>query len=44
MSKRERNFYCKVGQAVCNLAGTFLFFAVPLAFCGLAQCICNIIL
>ncbi len=44
MSKREKQFYCRVGQAVCNATGAILFVTVPIAFCGLAQCICNIIL
>ena len=44
MSKREKQLYCKVGQAVCNLAGALLFFVVPIAISGLAECICNIIL
>ena len=44
MSKREEQFYCKVGQAVCSVTGAILFVTVPIAFCGLAQCICKIIL
>ncbi len=44
MSKREKLFYCKLGQAVSNLAGALLIFAVPITACGIAQCICNIIL
>lgn len=44
MSKRERQFYCRVGQAVCNVTGAILFVTVPIAFCGLAQFTCNIIL
>ncbi len=42
MSKRD--FKRKVGQAVCNIAGALLIFAVPITACGIAQCICNIIL
>ena len=44
MSKREKQFYSKVGQAVCNIAGALLIFAVPITACGIAQCISNIIL
>ena len=44
MSKREKQFYSKVGQAVCNITGALLIFAVPITACGIAQCICNIIL
>lgn len=44
MSKREKQFFCKVGQAVCNITGALLIFAVPITACGIAQCICNIIL
>ena len=42
MSKRD--FKRKVGQAVCNVTGALLIFAVPITACGIAQCICNIIL
>lgn len=44
MSKKEKQLYCKVGQAVCNITGALLIFAVPIVFSGLAECICNIIL
>ena len=44
MSKKEKQLYCKVGQAVCNVTGALLFFAVPITLSGLAECICNIIL
>lgn len=44
MSKKEKQLYCKVGQAVCNVIGALLFFAVLITVCGIAQCICNIIL
>ncbi len=44
MSKREKQLYCKVGQAVCNLAGALLFVTAPIVFSGLAEFICNIIL
>lgn len=44
MSKKEKQLYCKVGQAVCNIAGALLIFAVPIAISGLAEFICNIIL
>lgn len=44
MSKREKQFYCKVGQAVCNVTGALLFFAVPVVLSGLAEFICKIIL
>lgn len=30
MSKQERNFYCKVGQAVCNLIGALMFVGIPI--------------
>ena len=43
MSRKEQQFYCRVGQA-CNVTGALLFVTVPIAFCGLAQFICNIIL
>lgn len=44
MSKREKQFYCKLGQAVCNVTGALLFLAVPIVFSGLAEFVCNIIL
>lgn len=44
MSKKEKQFYCKLGQAVCNIAGALLFLTVPIALSGLAEFICNIIL
>lgn len=44
MSKREKQFYCRVGQAVCNVTGALLFFAVPIAISGLAEFVCKIIL
>ena len=44
MSKKEKQFYCKVGQAVCNVTGALLFFAAPIVLSGLAEFVCNIIL
>ena len=44
MSKREKQLYCKVGQAACNLAGALLFVTAPVVLSGLAESICNIIL
>ena len=43
MSKREKQFYCKVGQAVCNLFCVIMFFAVPILACELAGFIASII-
>lgn len=44
MSKREKQLYCKVGQAVCNVTGALLFVTAPVVLSGLAEFICNIIL
>ena len=44
MSKREKQFYCKVGQAACNIFGAIVFFAVPMVACAIAGFISNIIL
>lgn len=43
MTKKQK-FYCKLGQAVCNVTSALIFFAVPMAACWLAGYIANIIL
>ena len=42
MTKKE--FKRKLGQAVCNIAGALLIFAVPITLSGLAEFVCKIIL
>ena len=44
MSKKEKQVYLKVGQAVCNLAGGLLFFAVPILGCVAVGVLNNLIL
>lgn len=44
MSKREKQFYCKLGQAICNITGGLLFVAVPMLLCNLGGYIASIIL
>ena len=44
MSKKEKQFYCKLGQAVCNVFGATVFFAIPITACIIAEFISNIIL
>ena len=39
---REQKIYCKIGQAVCNVAGATLFVAIPMAVCNLAGYIANL--
>lgn len=43
MSKKEKQIYLKVGQAVCNLAGGLLVFAVPIFACMVVGFINNLI-
>lgn len=40
---REQKIYCKIGQAVCNVIGATIFFAIPMAACALAGYITSLI-
>lgn len=40
---REQKIYCIIGQAVCNLIGATMFFAIPMATCALAGYIASLI-
>lgn len=44
MSKKEKEFYFKLGQAVCNIAGALAFVIVPMLVCNLGGYIASIIL
>lgn len=44
MSKREKQFYCKLGQAVTNVFGALIFVIVPMLLCNLGGYIASIIL
>ena len=43
MSKQERNMYCKIGQAVCNLVGALMFVGIPILGCIATGYIANLI-
>lgn len=43
MSKKEKQFYCRVGQAVCNIFGAIMVFGIPMLACVIAGYIANII-
>lgn len=42
MSKQEQ-FYCKLGQAICNVTGAILFVVIPMLVCNIAGYIANLI-
>lgn len=39
---REQKIYCKIGQAVCSIAGAALFVAIPMAVCNLGGYIASL--
>lgn len=39
---REQKIYCKIGQAVCSIAGSALFIAIPMAVCNLGGYIASL--
>ena len=44
MSKREKQIYLLVGQAVCKLTGGLLMVAVPIGACYIVGLISHIVL
>ena len=40
---KEQKMYCKIGQAVCNVAGATLFVAIPMLVCNLAGYIASLL-